>query len=332
MTTTPREFNRLPSLATFGPLALCVLALAWTFWPTLAELAYTWNTNQQYGHGWLVPVFAAYLLYHRRDKLSIQTMQPSYWGLALLAAALGMRLGSTYMYFHAFEQLSLIPAVAGLTLLLGGWSAVRWAWPSLLFLFFMIPLPFSIATAMAGPLQSLATISATFIMQTMGLPAVSEGNIILLNEHQIGIVEACSGLRMLVVFFALSTGVVLISSRHWIDKTIIFLSAVPIALLANLVRITATGVLYSFGLGEMANHFFHDVAGWVMMPLALAMLWVEIKILDALFIDQPQASSLANALPQRATTVPAPRVPRVRRKPTEPEIALPEEQPVESSK
>jgi exosortase len=330
MTTAPRDLPRLPSIALFGPLALCVLALAWTFWPTLAELAYTWNTNQQYGHGWLVPVFAGYLLYHRRQILSTGTMQPNAWGFALLAGALAMRLGSTYLYYHAFEQLSLIPAVAGLTLLLGGWTAIRWAWPSLLFLVFMIPLPFSIATAMAGPLQSLATVSATFIMQTMGLPAVSEGNIILLNEHQIGIVEACSGLRMLVVFFALSTGVVLISNRHWMDKTIIFLSAVPIALLANLFRITATGVLYSFGLGEMANHFFHDVAGWIMMPLALAMLWVEIKLLDALFLDAPQPATAATTLPRR-TAAPAPRVPRVRRKPTEPELAAPEEQPVETS-
>jgi exosortase len=330
MTTTPEKLQRPRSLWLLAPLALCSLALAWTFWPTLAELAYTWNTNQQYGHGWLVPIFAAYLLYHRRDKLNVDAMQANFLGLVLLAAGLGMRLTSTYLFFHSFEQLSLIPAVAGLTLLFGGWAAMRWAWPSLLFLLFMIPLPFSIATALAGPLQSLATVSATFIMQTMGLPAISEGNIILLNEHQIGIVEACSGLRMLVVFFALSTGVVLISNRHWIDRTIIFLSAVPIALLSNLIRITATGILYSMGMGEMANHFFHDIAGWVMMPLALSMLWVEIKLLDALFIDRPQDTSRgASSLPRRAA-VPTHRTPRTRRKPSEVQ-PTPEPQPVESN-
>ena len=330
MTTTPEKLQRPRSLWLLAPLALCSLALAWTYWPTLAELAYTWNTNQQYGHGWLVPLFAAYLLYHRRDKLNLDAMQANFLGLVLLAAGLGMRLTSTYLFFHSFEQLSLIPAVAGLTLLFGGWAAMRWAWPSLLFLVFMIPLPFSIATALAGPLQSLATVSATFIMQTMGLPAISEGNIILLNEHQIGIVEACSGLRMLVVFFALSTGVVLISNRHWIDRTIIFLSAVPIALLSNLVRITATGILYSMGMGEMANHFFHDIAGWVMMPLALSMLWVEIKLLDALFIDQPKDTTRgATSLPRRAA-VPATRTPRTRRKLSEVE-PTPEPQPVESN-
>jgi exosortase len=330
MTTTPEKLQRPRSLWLLAPLALCSLALAWTFWPTLAELAYTWNTNQQYGHGWLVPIFAAYLLYHRRDKLNVDAMQANFLGLVLLAAGLGMRLTSTYLFFHSFEQLSLIPAVAGLTLLFGGWAAMRWAWPSLLFLLFMIPLPFSIATALAGPLQSLATVSATFIMQTMGLPAISEGNIILLNEHQIGIVEACSGLRMLVVFFALSTGVVLISNRHWIDRTIIFLSAVPIALLSNLIRITATGILYSMGMGEMANHFFHDIAGWVMMPLALSMLWVEIKLLDALFIDRPEDTSRgASSLPRRAA-VPTHRTPRTRRKPSEVQ-PTPEPQPVESN-
>jgi exosortase len=331
MTTTPENLQRPRSLWLLAPLALCTLALAWTFWPTLAELAYTWNTNQQYGHGWLVPLFAAYLLYHRRDKLDASAMQANFLGLAVLAAGLAMRLTSTYLYFHSFEQLSLIPCVAGLTLLFGGWAAMRWAWPSLLFLVFMIPLPFSIATALAGPLQTLATLSATFVMQTMGLPAISEGNIILLNEHQIGIVEACSGLRMLVVFFALSTGVVLISNRHWIDRTLIFLSAVPIALLSNLIRITATGILYSFGMGEMANHFFHDIAGWVMMPLALSMLWVEIKILDALFVDAPKDTNRsATPLPRGTRAVPATRTPRPRRKLSEVEPSV-EPQPVETN-
>jgi len=317
-----------------APLGLCSLALSWTFWPTFAELAYTWNTNQQYGHGWLVPLFAAYLLYHRREKLDSAQLRPSLWGLVLLAAGLGMRLTSTYLYFHSIEQMSLIPCLIGLTLLCGGSAAIRWAWPSLLFLVFMIPLPFSVATALAGPLQSLATLSATFLMQTMGLPAISEGNVIFLNEHQIGIVEACSGLRMLVVFFALSTGVVLISNRHWVDRTILFFSAIPIALLSNLFRITATGVLYNLGMSETANHFFHDLAGWFMMPLAMSMLFVEIKLLDALFLDKPQPSTPAvTSLPRRSAAVTATRVPsRPRRKLSEVRVEQePQPQPVETN-
>src|SRR5262249_8395944 len=153
--------------------------------------------------------------------------------------------------------LSIVPCAAGIVLLFGGRAAWRWAWPAVLFLCFMIPLPYRVANALSGPLQWLATITSTFIMQVLGLPALAEGNVILLNDHQIGIAEACSGLRMLVVFFALSTAVVLVIQRHWIDKTIIMLSAIPIALISNIIRVTVTGVMYELGQSEMANAFFH---------------------------------------------------------------------------
>src|SRR5258708_3103604 len=110
------------------------------------------------------------------------------------------------------DHSSLLFWLAGRRGLIGGWGAWRWNWPSILFLFFMIPLPFSVATAMSGPLQTLATICSTFLLQTLGLPALAEGNIIRINDAQIGIVEACSGLKMLVVFFALSTGMARVTS------------------------------------------------------------------------------------------------------------------------
>src|SRR5262249_24766058 len=169
--------------------------------------------------------------------------------------------------------LSLVPTVAGLVLLVGGRAAWRWAWPAVLFLGFMIPLPYFVAVAMSGTLQRIATVTSTFVLQTVGLPALAEGNVILINDNQIGIVAACSGLRMLVVFFALAAAVVLLTQRHWIDKIIIIVSAVPIALIANILRVTATGIMYDAGYSEMASHFFHDVAGYFMMPLALGLLW-----------------------------------------------------------
>jgi exosortase len=139
-------------------------------------------------------------------------------------------------------------------------------------------------------------------MQTLGMPAIAEGNVIQLNDAEIGIVEACSGLRMLMVFFALSTAVILVVRRPWWEKTAIMLSAVPIALFANLVRVTATGVLHEVASSEIANAFFHDAAGWMMMPLALALLWVELNVLSRLLIDTTPAGpvrlGLAGAAPQ----------------------------------
>src|SRR5262249_45413093 len=217
------------------------------------------------------------------------------------------------------DQLSLVPCLAGLCWMVGGKTAWRWAWPAIAFLLFMIPLPFSLATALAAPLQRLATVCSTFVMVTLGLPAIAEGNVILLHDAQIGVVEACSGLRMLVVFFALSTALVLLVKRPVTDKIVLVLSAIPIALIANLVRITATGVLHEFASSDLANTFFHDVAGWFMMPLALGLLWLELKIIDNLFVPARGASGRmpaglprqpARALPPPPPAPAPPRPPR----------------------
>ncbi len=163
---------------------------------------------------------------------------------------------------------------------------------------------------MSGPLQHIATLCSTFIMQVIGLPALSEGNVIQVNDAKIGVVEACSGLRMLVVFFAISAAVVIVSTRPLLDKAIILVSAVPIAILSNILRVTVTGVLHQTTNSEVANVFFHNVAGWCMPALALGMLWVELKVLSHLFIDRPAPP------PVRAV-----REPMARRSPTAPRTA-----------
>jgi exosortase len=278
---------RLHALLPIVLLVCPILGLAWAFGDTLVDLHRTWGTNPQYSHGYLVPVFALYLLWSRRDRVDRSALRPSWLGLPLLALGLGLRLYGGYFFYTWLEMVALIPCIAGLVLTLGGRAAVRWAWPAVLFLVFMIPLPYRVATAMSGPLQRLATVTSTFVMQTCGLPALAEGNVILLNDAEIGIVEACSGLRMLVVFFALATAVALVAKRPLLDRLVVLASAVPIALAANIARITATGALHEFTDSATANAFFHDVAGWFMMPLALLMLGLELKLLAALIPAVP---------------------------------------------
>jgi len=261
-----------------------VLCLIWAYWITFKDIRNAWNSNASYSHGYLVPLFALALLWFRRKECDFDKLAPNWWGLIPLVVGCCLRLYSAYFYRIWLDQLSIIPCIAGLAMTLGGWPAIRWSWQSIVFLVFMIPLPFSIATALSNELQTVATISSTFIMQTLGLPAVSEGNQILVNDARIGIVEACSGLRMLVVFIALSAGMVMVIKRPAVDKTVLVLSAIPIALLTNIIRVTVTGLLYQSSYAHFAETFFHDVAGWLMPPLALGFLWLEMKILDNLFI------------------------------------------------
>jgi exosortase len=302
-----------------SPLAILAVPLAatvWAYWPTLVDLARVWQINPQYSHGWLVPVFAAILLWSRRNLLDLSAISPSLWGLPFLIAAGVLRLYGAYYAYAPLDDVSLLPALFGVGLLVGGWAFGRWAWPAVLFLVFMIPLPYFVAIALSAPLQSLATVVSTFIMQVGGLPALSEGTVIRINDQAINIVEACSGLSMLMVFIALSTAMALIVSRPLVDRIILLVSAVPIAVTANILRVTITGILYETTSSAMAHTFFHDVAGWLMMPLALGLLWLELKILDRVFVPQTRSiSATPAAVTARRAAAAATRPQRVRQNP-----------------
>jgi exosortase len=299
--------------------ATTTAAVAWAYWPTLLEVSRSWAHDPQYSHGWLVPLFAVALLWFRREHLPDAVPKPTWWGLPLLAGGIALRFFGYWFYYEWFDPISLLPCLAGAVLMVGGRRVWKWAWPSIVFLAFMIPLPFRLANALSDPLQQLATLSSSFALQTLGLPALAEGNTIQMDDVQINIVEACSGLSMLIVFFALSTGVALVVRRPLWERGLILLSAIPIALVANILRITVTGVLFRLVSNQAADAFFHDVAGWLMMPLALVLLWVELKILGRLLIDPSKDGPARVGL----TTAGAPVLPTRVRQPWKPAKAAP---------
>src|SRR5262249_26083261 len=161
--------------------------------------------DPQYSHGYLVPVFAVALLFFRRHRIGGRISQPSWWAVPLILLGIGMQLLDAYFYLRWLGQVSLLPILAGICLAVGGRTALRWAWPAIAYLLFMIPLPGRLEGFLADPLQRVATIGSTNILQTLGFFAQSEGNVILLSEEELGVVDACKGLHMLMVFFALST-------------------------------------------------------------------------------------------------------------------------------
>jgi exosortase len=280
---------RWPGLPNWLGPAVLGAALAWAYWPVLVGLVRKWSQDPQYSHGYLVPVFSLVLLGIRRQHWARVSLTTNWWGLALIGAAGGLRLASAYVYFGWLDAVSFLVALAGLVILLGGMAAWRWSWPALSYLLFMLPLPFQLEVALAHPLQRVATQASTYCLQLLGLPALAEGNIIIMDDLKIGVLEACNGLGMLLTFFALSTAVAVVIRRPWIDRVVLVASAVPIALAMNIVRITATGVLHRTVGSAIANAVFHDLAGWLMMPAALGLLWLELLLFDHLLL-RPEAT------------------------------------------
>ncbi len=261
-------------------LSLGTLAtVVWAYWTTLADVVERWETDPQYSHGFLVPVFASYLLWMRRGHLEVADLRPRWWGAGIVLLAVAMRMVANYFYQPWLDTSSLLFCLSGIVAAYGGRRALVWAGPSILFLGFMLPLPYRMQTVLGGTLQRIATDISTYTLQTLGASAVSEGNVILLTDTKLGVVEACNGLSMLITFLALSAAVAIVAQRSLTEKVVIVLSALPIAVLANVARITATGFLLETAHGDLARAVFHDMAGWLMMPLALAMLIVELFVL-----------------------------------------------------
>lgn len=280
------------------PLAVILAVMALAYWRAMWMLTHIWR-QPDYSHGYLVPFFAALLLWVRRDLYQPARMRGSWWGVPLIGAAALLYVAAEILGMKLIGVFSLIPCIAGVVLICGGWSMLRWTWPAILCLGFMIPLPLSMEVMATAPLRRIGTIASTYLLQTFGLGAVAEGNVITLSEHQIGVAEACSGLRMLMSSAALAYGLAFIIQRPLWERLIILLSAIPIALATNVFRIVLTGLCYEFAGAELAEKVFHDFAGWLMMPMAIGLLWLLMAILSRLVIEPPQSPALASALPAK---------------------------------
>lgn len=296
--TAPRTTNQLDSTirGEFIAFAALLCGVLWVYWNDLLTIRSQWDSNPHYSHGYLVPLFALMLLAARRSEFRPSEWKSSWGGIFLLSAGLGLKIYSSFYYIESLSHISLLIVLCAVPAVIWGSKGFKWALPGMAFLIFMIPLPHRLEGAMQGPLRSVGTKAGTFFLQTIGIPAFSEGHVIMVGQQSIGVAEACSGMNMLMVFFALSTAVALMLTGSWSFRLILLASAVPIAIAANVLRIAVTAWVFVsfseatiFGIpgDEFAHKFFHDWAGWFMMPIGLLMLWVEIWILEHLVIRVP---------------------------------------------
>ena len=269
--------------------AILLVAIVWSYWPTLADLAERWAIDPQYSHGFLVPLFAAIILWVRRPAEKIGAVEPL--GLLILVVCLVPRWFTGRMDLGAIDAVCMLGAILGSVLFVGGRPLLRWTWVPILFLAFMIPLPFMVEEGVAMPLRHFATEAATYVLQTLGFPAVSEGNIIQIDQIRLGVIDACSGLGMLMTLFALAAALALVVRGPVVDRVILVASAIPIAILANMARITLTGVAYASLGWQQYHQTIHDVLGWFMMPLALVLLWTEYLYLQRLLVPATAAAT-----------------------------------------
>ena len=284
-------------------IALLTGLLVYSYWPGLLNARSSWD-NPQYSHGWIVPLCTAALLFWWRQPIGTVTSSARATGIGLLVASFVLRLVCARFSIVTIDMYTFVPALAGVFLMAGGWGVFKWAWAPIATLIFMYPLPDEATRYLLGPLQTLATMMSTYALQTVGLDAYREGNKIVLGDSQVlGVVDACSGLRMLTIFVWLALMIVLIGGGEWWENLVIAASAIPIALIVNATRITVTGVMYTIN-PEWAEKIFHDWAGYFMMPMALGLLFFLQALLKYMVVTEEltPAAVVGGGRPTAATT------------------------------
>ncbi len=271
-------------------------ALVLAYEPSFRFLVDQWNRDPNYSYGFFVIPIAAMIFWSRRSMIVRSRTTPVWWPLLFLPllAVVAVRY-PLYEWNEQFVETATIPfVVAGLVLAVGGWHLLRVAYPAVIFLLFMLPLPTSLNQWLAQPLQRLATMGSVSLLQLFGLPVMSEGNVIIIGATPLEVARACNGLSMLLSFVTLIAATVILVQRPAWERVVLMLSAVPIALVSNILRITATAVCYH-RMGQVAgDKIAHDLAGWMMMPLALALVWLELRLMSWLFqeVEHIDAKSL----------------------------------------
>jgi exosortase len=288
------QTGKRPPLWLFGVAAL---VKGWAFLPTLDWLVGKWANDPSYSHGFLVPFAAAFIVYRRRpaDGVWFSAPQPLAAGGVFLAA-LALRGLAGGLLLNQLDAIALLLSVAAAVVGVGGWRLAKNCWTGLVFLVFLVPLTYEMEQNLGGPLKVIATVSSTYLLQTIGLPAVNTGNLIHIDDMPpLGVEDACNGLKMLLTFAAIGAGAVFLVRRTWFEKFAIGLSVVPIAVLSNVLRITATGLIYFFWVRDKdTQHAVHDGLGYAMAVVGIAFLLLELWVLDRLIV-KPQTEPASRA-------------------------------------
>jgi exosortase len=181
----------------------------------------------------------------------------------------------------------------GLVLMLCGWKVMKIAWFPIAFLICAIPWPGLVYSRIASPLQRLAASVAVWTMNLLGVDSSGSGTKIFIGgtvpgqpQHALNVAEACAGLRSLMTFISVALAVAFLSVRPLWQRIIIGLSAIPIAILCNVMRVTGTGLLYRYGGPDWAEGFTHQFVGMVMLVPAFFLILMVCWILDHLFIEE----------------------------------------------
>lgn len=260
------------SIAWFGGLLLLCYA------PILYRMGTQWATDENMGHGFFVPVVAGFIAWQRRDQLLATPRQPNNWGLLFIGWAALQELAGTLGAELFTARLAFVIALFGVVLYVGGKPWIKILLFPLLLLLFMIPIPQIIYARLTLSLQKIASALGEWLIDLMGIPVIREGNLLRLPSQTLDVAEACSGIRSLLSLGFLSLVYGYFADRRTWIRWVLFLATVPIAIVANGIRVGLTGLMSEIDT-KLAQGVYHEVEGYLVFVIALAALLMLHRLL-----------------------------------------------------
>lgn len=238
----------------------------------LQKLVRDWSHDENYSHGFLIVPLSLYFAWERREALLAATPRPSGIGLVIILASLATLVAGTLGAELFLMRMSMLGTLTGIVLFAFGTEHLRILRFPIAFLLLMIPLPAIVFNQIAFPLQLLASRFGEMALQVMNIPVLREGNVIILANTRLEVAEACSGIRSLISLLTLGIVLGYFSDSRWTMRSLIALSTVPVAILANGLRVAGTGIAAHYVGPEAATGFLHTFSGWLMFVLASSLL------------------------------------------------------------
>lgn len=261
-------------------------ALVFAYWANFVDLCATWSREPDYTHGYLVLPISLFILWRLWPQS--EDIGPRVWlpGLLLVLGALGLRAWFQERGQNWSETATVLLAIVGLSFSRLGWRTMRVVWPAFAFLIFWLPLPPSVNSSLSQPLQSIATRAATGVLRMSGLWVMPEGNVIMVGSTPLEVAQACNGLSMLMSLAASVAATASVLPMPLYKRLILMLSIVPIALASNILRIAATAWCYYYFGADVGSKYAHDAAGWLMMPMAMGFVGLELLGMSWLIVER----------------------------------------------
>jgi exosortase len=258
----------------WSPLTIVAILLVILYHHIAVKLVMDWYNIPDVGYGFLIPFFAIFLLWDRRQELLDTPIVPSWAGASLVVLGLMQLVLGVFGADLFIQRTSFIVLLAGLVWTLLGKAMLGKMKFVLLVLLLAIPLPTIVLNQITFPLQIFASTCATELLQRVGVPVLRDGNIINLPAMPLEVAEACSGIRSLMSLITVAVIYGYFLERKTWKRWALALSAVPIAVIANVARIFGTGLCVQYWDPEKALGFFHEFSGWLMFVVSLGCLYL----------------------------------------------------------